>query len=1519
MAMEWKPRGSEKEPYKARQISHESNTSIEYGEKTWTTAQTVRDLMQNHLDAETEKYYRNISSIILDQNQLKGLLEKDNNGLKKEINDFLYSVYMFANHVEDMTPETRTESEAHLMLQAEKFPVNEGVKKDGKLDPSLFLEQARQLSEHIPLVSYEVIDETTGESMGFIPYETLRDEEMYQEKSGGEYRYRIEGMKIIDRGSGYDSQLSSLYLSSKTEKKHTRGKFGEGAKMSELHLLRHGAKMKMRSQYTLESENETKNRYWQVRPKVKDERLVSEGVEIEKNGSIETGSMIQISLKDADETFKKEFLDNSDPRLGGLAKNIAEYSFHDFKYPMPITEKALAGVNMGGNGKEQFVQGLRVELAAESFGYREPWFSYDIWDSSIIGGRDRNEIKADIEKKIQTFWRENDNPDILKRLVSIAVNDRSRNEIHSSLELNFLDEILRKDISSEEIETMAEQTKAGKQERQQKVIDATFIDELSLEKGLKTLILSQRDSADDGLRKEYWYAQNNGYEIKIIANNISVFAVDDFTKRLGTDYDVHSWISIRNMMNSGKGENKPEKKKFVEGEREIAIRASFESAADSVNAFMKSAGLSERKFRLAFKEPKEIDFSDSYDDDSDYDKEYREREYGDEEEPEDPIIISWNGSHILIDPTEIHNPLHGDPLSTQRQIEAYLLSAFDMNDRLADSERLMEELGDEPWGMDDEMSGFQEGYPGDEEGGLKGSQRLLDKLITKLMPDDSAILAAIPESFDHAKNPEAIMRLVDSLIGKKEGKTLEERRNIYEKYKKALNVNLKFAEAKKILEESGKGYELMYTRDILESRVFISDKGLSYYDEKLKTWDRFDLSEAPVADVWNGRNVYKLPNGRFFVPAPMEPGAVLAQGEGKERKYIFNEGDDFLNIGGSEAKYHNPHYGDISVHPSGFVISEKKGDHRRLSDKDYIQKQLDGHKYYPSGVAEKRSIRIVEGVAATSIPIEYGKDEWDNPVRVFQDIVQNHVDASAGKVKLSYEIQRGGDRIWIEENEMKAEDMIIGLKVKDDGEGYSPSEIATMGASSKRSPLFAGKYGEGQKMVAAAALRNGLELSYASGVMEDGGVKTWSAQAIKETREVVLDGKKVEKNLVAFDVKAEESRINPGSETAIRISAGILPEQKGEWDKWVNIIDPRNKDKFGNSGMGRFVRQLREPRGGREYKIGSVTLLLDEPGAVYENGLRINPDAESKRDMSFGYDVPEIVTTRERNSFNPNRLKEYMKHSISQIMDPIIIREILEKMVKDKGRTPDLNIGYIVHTAQNPSPVWAEIVKELWPDHFVYSSERIQKEIDGPEWPPMSKSEQDRVAEAAEEARFIKTNLVHLDKKRILDVSDKNYHGFARMMPSAEDAIKRLKTQTLPISPDTREKLSSIVAESGKIFGDILDNLKMRLTPDQLKRHPLAGAYQVEERIKKWSNKKGIESDEHGVAVAPITSAFHGKADKGVVFNEHLLMGEIKRDLAHVSLHEMAHFVSREADYTEDFVTVLYELAKHLASKQNQS
>ena len=608
MTPEWKPRGGKEKPYKARQVLHEANTSLEYGEKTWTTAQTVRDLMQNHLDAETDRYYQQVAAAIFDEKTLKEYFASGKESAeRKRAEEFLHAAFMFANHVADMTSEARMQSEAHLQKLSAGLSVREPVKKGASFAPSLLLEAVRGVSEERPLVSYEVYDAKTGASIGWIPHDAFSTEALYRTKGKEGFRYQVTGMKIADHGSGFDSQLSALYLSSKTGKRHLRGKFGEGAKMSELHLLRGGASMKMRSTYTARNGDEIiRSRVWQARPQVKEGRLVSSGVEVEREGVQETGSLVSISLQGAKEAFKKEMLDNIDPRVGGLEKNIADFRAQGFSYPMPISEKHLAGIDVTGDGEVQYVQGLRVELAKESFGYAKPWFSYNFLDSSIIGGRDRNEIKAEITERIRAFWHHVDDPALLQTLVRTAVHDKKRNtnDIYSSDELRALTEIIN--ASKDSRETFA--LKA------QKIVDEALIRELGLKEGVHALVVSAAHRDDPHLADVMSYAKGRGYAIKVTAANLGSYALDGFSKRVQPKYKIVDIGDIRKEMD-GEREEDGEEEQRMEGEKEKAIREVFLAAEASIRTLMQKAGKEPKTFELEFDLKKVNDHEDDEFDD----------------------------------------------------------------------------------------------------------------------------------------------------------------------------------------------------------------------------------------------------------------------------------------------------------------------------------------------------------------------------------------------------------------------------------------------------------------------------------------------------------------------------------------------------------------------------------------------------------------------------------------------------------------------------------------------------------------------------------------------------------------------------------------------------------------------------------------------------------------------------------------------------------------------------------------
>jgi hypothetical protein len=1479
----WKQRGKKEKPYRARRIAHDANTSIEYGEKTWTTAQTVRDLMQNHLDAETERYFRSIVSILFSEKAKKKYLDPGvDESEKAKAEKLLYAAFTFSKYVEGMTPETRLQSEEYLRSLADGLSVNSELQQEGTFSPQLFLDAVRPISEERPHVSYEIVDTETNASAGLVSYEALRDEPLYQQKNKDSFRYKIMGMKVTDHGSGFDSQLSALYISGKTGKRHLRGKFGEGAKMSELHILRHDATIKMRSQYTYQTNGAAeKNRIWQARPQVKNDKLVLHGVEVEQEGNIDTGSMITISLHGAEESFCDDFRRNVDPRLGGLADNVADFRSQGFVYPMPISEAHLAGVDISGKGDVQFVQGLRVELANDSlYGHKKPRFSYNFLDSSIIAGRDRNEITSGIVNKIIIFWCRTDNPDLLGRLAHALVHDASRdtNWTSPSPELEAFKGILGDESST----------------KTQKIADDALVHELTLEEQQDTLVTTLGNLRNPNYSDTISYAREHGYAIRTTAAVIGDFAISRCAARLLPRYKIITGADIDQKISLEKSKHDARIEKKAEGEKEKALRKVFSHAVDSVNQLVGKVGIEPKIFDLQFDTPPVAarrgrsqwneDGGDSY---------FRADPHADL--PPITFGLSRNETYVaIVNPDDISDPRYTDPRAVQRKLEIYLL-----NDFVFDHDEIVAEHS------------IESTEENNREDVLKQTQQFLDALITRLIPEGSPILEAIPQVLGYEKDPAVLMRLLKGIFSE-EGARHKKEKVKYELYRRALHVDLAFEEVEEMHKNLLISRELSTVRTFLESRVFLSNDELTYYDNKRKEWVKQSLGDPTTQ--WCGRPIYALHDGRYFIHAPMKKGAVLARGEGKEREYTFSEGDNFLHIGQFDFGYGHYKGGykePLGVHPDGFILKKINPEDQEASpvvQQAQIQKELEGYSYYPTGTVQREGV-IAKGVVSASIPIEYGHNEWSDPVRVFQDMVQNHIDASpeGELVQLTYEVDRAGNRAVVRAGELLPSDKITGLTMQDCGAGYYPNEIATMGASSKKSPLFAGKYGEGQKMVAAAALRNNLELTYQSSLQNGADIQSWSARTISKPRTVVLDGREAEKQFVAFDVTPTSDSLAIGSTTTLRLPLKASPAQEQQWAEWISIIDPRNKNENGHGGLARYVRQLRQPGSEHTCLAGSISVLLDEPGAVYENGLRINSQAEKGRDLAFGYDVPEIVTTRERNSFNAVRLHRYMTHAIAHITNPTIIETILQKVAYDKKKTPDLRIGEIMNYGSiNAAPLWAPIAQKIWPGFVVYSSEDIEETMRND---LMSEGNE----RAIERARRIRANKVHLDRNKIIDVSAREYPGFSRILPTAESVIDRLETEVIPASPAVTKVLSHVVAESVKIFTDILQIARGTLTEKELERFPLR-TYMLG-NLEHWDNAATIE-ERGAVALAPISSAYHGKVDKGVILNEALLLKGKRRDLAETALHEMAHVASRESDYTEPFVMILYELAQHLAREK---
>jgi len=1505
--LEWRERENKEGTYKARRLVHPSKTNIEYGERTWTTGQTVRDLMQNHLDAETERHYKELADMMIDTEKFVSFRkwyadDQDRIAAEDErLEAALFATFMFSKHVEDMGPEAREKSEVFLRESFFGIPLKKEVTSGGYLNCDRFLDAVHAIPEERPHVFYDVVDALEDRPLGMIPYETLRDEEKYKELigEGREFRYKIVGMKVADQGSGYDSQLSSLYISSKGGKKYLRGKYGEGAKMSQLHSIRHGAKIKMRSRYKVRTEEgEEKERLWQVKPEAKKGEMVAHGVELEMGGSEATGSSMHLDLRGADEGFTQEMLENIDPRLGGLENNIVEFGEKRFEYPLPVAARTtLVGVNMNGIADEQFVQGLRVECDFQKSGYSEPWFSYDVLDPDIVSGRDRNELSWDFWGKVSTFWEGVRNEEMLTRLAELAVKGGGKRNLSTGPEFSFLDKALHGPIQKPYEGDEEYERRAAEEGKSTQIIDVSLLKALSIEEGGQYFVISEAGFSDKKNESIIAYAIRHGYKIRTVEAGFSGSAISAWAGRVaGEGYHVLSSDDVTRKMDD---ERRSREDTVVEGEAERTAREIFGRAVGSVNTFFGAVKLDTVSLEMSFVNGYEAEEANA-------------SGQAPIKNPNIlPVRISLDKNSAVLNLAQLPDPL-SDPVGFQRTVEIYLLSL-----RNADRYRFMRGEGSQ-----DILSDEKDDDPNARMKMLKVSQHLLGKVLRDVIPEGSPTLANVPSSFAHHQSPgfsERLKRSFETWHRKRETGEGAEREK-YDIFRRSLDLSLSSEEAKDLLARSHmQGY---FTQaENLKNRVFLENGVLTYHNSNIYRWASEDLSQCEKITEWKGYPVYKLADGRFLVQAPFEEGAVLSKGEGHNREYVFNEGNDFLEMGKYAVNFLNigSSLHQVKPQPCGMIIS---GSPKVLeNNEEYIQRVLGEYSYFPAGASteKEKSKEVTEGVVALTIPIEYGKDEWDQPVRVFQDIIQNHADAVArgGSIAEFYEVEHIGEpgrREWVTAAEVQPFDKVKGYAVSDDGEGYTPEDIATMGASSKKSPLYAGKYGEGQKMVAAACLRNGIDLEYSSTVEINREMRAWKASVEKIQREVVLDGQPVVKDFVAFNVAAGVPDIKKGSRTVIRLPENATEEAIAEWEKWMPLIDPWKRDDAGNRGMSRYVRQLRKEGRGREVKIGCITILLDEPGAVYENGLRINPDSEKEREFSFGYDVPEVVTTRERKSFDSRRLLQYVARAVSATTDVGLMEEILEKVAGEE-RFKDISlVSLSVYNRVSPIPMWRDVALRLWPDSLADYPRSL---VIPKSW--YKKDDQELLADMQKlkRDRFIEANMRHVPGDRTVVVPEADYAVFKKLLPTVEDFIEGLENEVIPISPELRETLSEIVAVCAREYvaaaeaagssheGGSYDPLWFGRDPEKM------GA---------WTDARKIMERETGVRIASVTADFNGQAvDGGVVLNEELLWhgATQKRQLVETTLHELLHLLSNESDYTENFVAGLYALAKHFMAQKS--
>ncbi|TSC81733.1 MAG: Uncharacterized protein G01um101420_838 [Parcubacteria group bacterium Gr01-1014_20] len=312
-----------------------------------------------------------------------------------------------------------------------------------------------------------------------------------------------------------------------------------------------------------------------------------------------------------------------------------------------------------------------------------------------------------------------------------------------------------------------------------------------------------------------------------------------------------------------------------------------------------------------------------------------------------------------------------------------------------------------------------------------------------------------------------------------------------------------------------------------------------------------------------------------------------------------------------------------------------------------------------------------EETIKTSLTLDYGKDVWGEE-RILLDTIQNHLPHDSGgcSIWLRFKTKDGKWRDYNEISHFKNED-IEALKVSDDGRGYEVSALELL-HSTKEGTEAAGRFGEGLKMVSAAALRSNIGITLRS--------RDWVASPVAIPREV--NG--LEVNQLGFQVvnSIKDKKPKPDDPYDAHSRSSTTFEKPS-----IGLIDEfRTVDKK--------VLALNSDPLVDKTETGDIVSLGS--GLLYAREIIIPGDHQ----LMFSYHFPKIeIKNRDRNTLSPEELKGAVGSVLERTGSPEVIRTFLLNARIDaqgENRNGKTKLEFDVDFLPKDSGIWKKVFEETF-------------------------------------------------------------------------------------------------------------------------------------------------------------------------------------------------------------------------------
>lgn len=1157
-----------------QEFKFDLQASLEYGDSTWRTEQSIIDLLQNHLDAEAYRHAVKLATAALKHDETRG-------GVPDFFSHDLNSLVAFSKRW--------------------PFISDDSVFLDSVI-PTGYLDNPKELAEKIgeiegpelPKIEVILSNQNGVERVVSIDNLEIVDEE-----------WKIVGVRFNDSGYGYDAKLNAIFAPTKQNFSFMRGRFGQGTKISMIALLREGCEIRISSR-TVEGKTGEVHE-WSGSPKISSETVSFEGNKrrlFNPDDELGAGTTTEIRFNNADERVVSQFRSMLDSRYGeGLGRYVLDY--HPLKDTFiygSIRTQTSVSVRPELNGRV-FVQGLEVPHSTDFIS----GFCYNFGSGEVLTGRDRTHLEREkIKEDIAYLWGGVTNQEALERLYILILSPRLRTVEHEvipeGLDLTLMDSALpaHKEALSKVIGVLPEDDSP---------IVCVGSDELSIyPKDAKKIL------------------RDKGYPTLLEFGSKSYDMRRLISKVMGRDRVV-DFASVWGEIQQGS---------VVEG-RKVGerLKEQYESVVNSSIDYAVGV-LSELGYSNAGDVTRSMELELIYD------------------------IETSNGAKQIIRSRQIRRK------ENQFKGSGYYLvfnpQYFDDNNIIpeelsqADYNRLRFAVESEILKLGYISVSRHEFIPSEQYIIAQGlanrliareAHRFGDSIeIAKKISIDSPVLEQVDRSIDEMMDGDRriveVREIIISLLW--QSSDIEFVKNSIFKLGELasgsddliLYVNTELMKMSLIGRKFFDG-----------SKIWTLSKSENEQDlltiKEVKTQEIGRIHDLPIYSIGSGLN------GFLAVPFDFSnTETVVIRTKNSEHpisKYkrrslqIPHILSDFDNIEDYFGKNGGTYFSEHVFVENGLIFFPIPSINDLAKNiEEYFDTEL-GVSFYTPGESEADEQNWGESYISTNASIEYGGGKvWDDPIRIFSDIVQNHLDA--GNVEILYQLE--GVDGWVGVEELLLEENrnipIVGVQIKDDGSGYTTSGLTIWGDSAKKSGGKKGRFGEGMKMLSAACVRSGIGLSCSS--------RDWDAVASSREQYIRAHGRTKMLKMVGFDMKWRDEVIQ-GSVTTLSLPVDNDGRAQSwishnNWKKWMDILDPRGEqDEKGNAGLSRYVRELRVENSD-EIRVGPVTFLRDESGKFFERGLLV-PDAGTRmgKKYFFGYDFDaEVIATQERNVLDRSKVND---------------------------------------------------------------------------------------------------------------------------------------------------------------------------------------------------------------------------------------------------------------------------------------